>query len=134
MKSIVRFELDDGSPIFLEVDEPDTTLEQTGMGLVGRLDDVAQALAQRSSIRFDQALATVRPAADAVLARLRDLAVSPDTVSLEFGVKLTAAAGAVIASSGLEANFKVTLNWSNLRPELQPLAVVEERVESTAKS
>ena len=33
-------------------------------------------------------------------------------VGFPCGIKLSAAAGTVLASSGLEANFKVTLTWT----------------------
>jgi hypothetical protein len=41
-----------------------------------------------------------------------DLATPPDTVKIEFGVKLTAEAGVVIAKAATEANFKLSLEWS----------------------
>jgi len=42
---------------------------------------------------------------------LRELAVSPSEIGVEFGIKVSADAKAYIASAGGEANFKVTLIW-----------------------
>lgn len=35
---------------------------------------------------------------------------------MQFGIKLSAAAGAVIAKAGSEANFAVKLNWKRAEP------------------
>jgi hypothetical protein len=37
--------------------------------------------------------------------------MGPDHASIEFGLRLDASAGAVIAKAGIEAHFIVTLNW-----------------------
>jgi hypothetical protein len=47
-----------------------------------------------------------------VVGHVRDLATPPDKVQLEFGVKLTAEAGVVIAKAATEANFKLSLEWT----------------------
>lgn len=49
--------------------------------------------------------------ATALLEEVRSLAESPDEVGVEFGIKLSGTAGAIIASTAIEAHFKVTLNW-----------------------
>jgi hypothetical protein len=35
-----------------------------------------------------------------------------DEMAVEFGIKLNAGAGAFIASTGVEANYKVPLKWA----------------------
>jgi hypothetical protein len=65
-----------------------------------------------ASVSLEEALERIRPAADMVLAKLRRLAVAPDETQVAFGVKLTASAGAVLASAGVEANYMVTLKWT----------------------
>jgi hypothetical protein len=60
---------------------------------------------------LDEALERVKPAADALLSKLRALAEPPDEMTVAFGVKLTATAGAVLASAGMEANYTVTMTW-----------------------
>ncbi|WP_304364726.1 CU044_2847 family protein, partial [Streptomyces viridosporus] len=42
----------------------------------------------------------------------RDGSLKPDTVELEFGVKLTAEAGAIIAKGSAEGHLVVKLSWS----------------------
>jgi hypothetical protein len=53
----------------------------------------------------------IKPAATAIISKLRELNQPPDTIGVEFGIKLSAGAGAILASAGAEANFKVTLTW-----------------------
>ena len=65
---------------------------------------------------FAEALARVRPLADAVIETLSGLAARPDQVEIQFGIKLNAVAGAVIAKAGTEANFAVKLNWKRAEP------------------
>lgn len=60
----------------------------------------------------------------------RDGSLRPDAVELEFGVKLSAEAGAVIAKGSAEGHLVVRLNWSPepspTRTEPQPSATRPE--------
>lgn len=58
---------------------------------------------------LEQTLAIVRPVADAALAACRGLAVPPDTVEVEFGLKFNASVGAMIASTSTEGNLRMKL-------------------------
>jgi hypothetical protein len=58
---------------------------------------------------LDDALASARPAAEAVINTFR--ALSPDAIAVEFGLRLDAEAGAVFAKAGVGAHFTVTLSW-----------------------
>lgn len=52
------------------------------------------------------------------MANFREMEVRPDEVQVEFGVKLSAQAGAVIAKTGVEGHLKIKLTWTrDLRPE-----------------
>lgn len=100
----VEVPLGDGSDetIRVQIREVDDTLVRVGRG--GR----AVARAERS---FGEMLDTVRPVAESFVGRFRGLANSPDEITLEFGVSLSAAADVVIASTATAANFSVTLTW-----------------------
>jgi hypothetical protein len=65
--------------------------------------------------RLDTALARVRPAAESIMQAFDDLA--PKSITVEFGLKLDAEAGAFIARTGVEGHFTVTLT---LEPERHP--------------
>lgn len=104
MKRYVEFPLEDGSTILVETEE----IESAG-GVV-RAARPSEVIAQASQT-FEQALDKVRPAATAIIKKLRDLSDPPDEMAVEFGIKLSADAGAFIASAGVDANYKVTLKW-----------------------
>src|SRR5690606_4505655 len=70
-----------------------------------------------ASGKFEDAFRNVRDAAESALASLRGGDLDPDAVELEFGVKLNAAAGAVIAKTSVEGHLKVKLTWGRPRPE-----------------
>jgi hypothetical protein len=102
MKRIIEYELEDGGSILVEVDVP----EGGGFERVNRRDEITKA-----SISFDKALEQVRPVAQKVISKLRDITDPPDEIVLEFGLKLGAQAGMVLASADAEANYTVTLTW-----------------------
>jgi hypothetical protein len=105
-KEIAQFQLEDGTKFLVEIDKP----RNTGVKRVSRSDlekDVVEA-----SQTFEQALDQVVPVAKAALDRIRRGLTTPaDEVEIKFGLKLTAEAGAIIASVGGEVNLEVTLKW-----------------------
>jgi hypothetical protein len=86
-------------------------IDEADISSVGpeRVSRKGQTIVAELDQSLEQALASARPAAQAVLDTFR--AIGPDHVSIEFGLRLDASAGAVIAKAGIEAHFTVTLNW-----------------------
>lgn len=103
MKRLVEYPLNDGSSVVVEVDEE----ARGGVVRRGAASDVAEKVTQT----FETALEKIRPAAVELIAQFRHLREPPHIAVVEFGVKLSAEAGAFIASVATEANFKVTLTW-----------------------
>lgn len=104
MKQVLEYPLEgEGGSILVEVDVPEGGggYERVGLGV-----SIGQA-----SVTFDEALARVKPAAQKIIAQLRDLTDPPEEIAVEFGIKLGAKAGAIIASADAEANYTVTLKW-----------------------
>ena len=99
MKQLVEYELEDGSTIIVEVDLPEAGIERAG-----RADQIIKA-----KERFGDALEHIKPVAQTVFSKLGSL--SADEISVEFGIKLGAKAGIIIASADTEANFTVSLTW-----------------------
>lgn len=102
MAALVQVDLDGGGRLLLE------SVETGAAGPVkaGRAADAVQQL--QDSLRT-----VLRPVAQAsreVLAELRT--AGPDEVKVEFGVRLTAGAGAVVAKAEADCHFKVTLGWA----------------------
>lgn len=100
MASLVEVPFDDGGYVVVEMDDA-----AGGVVKASRTGEVAGRAAQS----LESALESVAPAARAVLARVRE--ARPQQVTVEFGVKLSAEAGAVITRTSGECNFKVTLRW-----------------------
>jgi hypothetical protein len=108
MARLAKFVLPDGNSIVAEVDDEsfDTSRVMRG-GVLGSSEIVVKA-----NESFETALDRVRWAAEGLLDRLTSLASPPDEVEVEFGVKLNAETGAVIAKAATEANFKINLKWT----------------------
>ncbi|MFD3310289.1 CU044_2847 family protein [Streptomyces sp. NPDC058694] len=102
MDGLVEFKTDDGAVIVVEGVE-----DESGSRLVARADGTVQA-----ARTFEGSLEGVRAAAESALRVFRDGSLKPDTVEIEFGVKLTAEAGALIAKSAVEGHLVVKLSWS----------------------
>jgi hypothetical protein len=99
MKQLVEYEVEGGSTIIVEVDLPEAGIERAGRG-----DQIIKA-----KERFGDALEEIKPVAQAVYSKLAGL--SADEINVEFGIKLGAKAGTIIASADTEANFTVNLTW-----------------------
>jgi hypothetical protein len=103
---LIEFKLADGTSIFIE------NLAEQATGQRPRRVSRGESGAQLADTCFDEAVARVRPAAQALLDSLKDLN-TPEQINLEFGVKFNAKAGVVFASVDSEAVFKVALTWKN---------------------
>lgn len=121
MGALMEFRTDEGAQVTVEVER-----HAPGAKLVRRGDNsVAQA-----ARTFDDALDGIRAAAESALHVFRDGRLRPDTVELEFGVKLTAEAGAVIAKTAVEGHLVVKLSWAPgaRRQEADPVPAADPAV------
>lgn len=107
MKRLIEYPLKDGNLVLIEVEEPERPANSSVRGVQLPSHEVIE----RATQSFEDALEKVKPAAGVIIAKLKELKPPPDQIGLEFGIKFSARAGAVIASAGAEANFKVTLTW-----------------------
>ncbi|GAA0624959.1 CU044_2847 family protein [Streptomyces crystallinus] len=103
MAALMEFHTDEGAQVVVEVER-----HASGAKLVRRGDNSVSEAART----FDSALEGIRAAAESALHVFRDGRLQPDAVELEFGVKLTAEAGAVIARTAVEGHLMVKLSWS----------------------
>lgn len=106
MKQLVQFTLeDDKGTILVEVDAPEQG------GTTKRVSTKSAKTVKMATQSFETALDKVKPTANAVVSKLRDLTIEPDELGVEFGLKFSAESDLILASAGVEANFKVTLTW-----------------------
>ena len=106
MRQLVQYDLDSGGAVFLEVDELEPGVER-----IARDDTVAA----RAATTFEAAFESLRPAADTLLCKLRSSVEPPHQIEVEFGIRLNAKVGAVIAASEGEGHFQVKLTWIGSR-------------------
>lgn len=105
-KEIAEFFLDDGTPLLIEIE----VTNNSSVERVSREDIHREVIKAKQS--FEKSLDRVIPFASAALNRFRRGLTTPaDEVEIKFGVKMTAEAGAIIASASSEVNFEVTLKW-----------------------
>lgn len=73
---------------------------------------------EKSQEAVDHALKTMRRMAKKTMKAINAIPVSekPNTISVSFGLKLTAEGGAIIAKAGVEAGINVTMTWQHTAP------------------
>lgn len=107
-KMLIRYPVDGNTSIVAEVDLPESEVRRSIPA--GRVQDTVVSATQS----FQEAMNTIEPIAKTIYGRLATL--KADETEVTFGIKLTAEAGAILASAGIEANYTVKLKWTN-KPE-----------------
>ncbi|MEM8923081.1 MAG: CU044_2847 family protein [Actinomycetota bacterium] len=100
---LVSYQLDGGGQVRVEA----STVEYAGVTRVSRGDEMLEEATRRLGELTD----VVRPVTATVFESVRDL--GPDTVEVEFGVKMTVQAGVVVASSSADANLRIKCTWTS---------------------
>jgi hypothetical protein len=110
MTTYIEYQLEDGTTLLIEADEP-----KVG-GVTKASRDKDGNIVKSAGKKFEAALAAVRSSAAALRAQLEELRA--DEVTVAFGLKTTGEAGNfAIGKVGMEANYTVTLKWSNKESE-----------------
>lgn len=112
MKRLIEFPLEDGTSMMVEIDEP----EDDGLTRVSRRDP---GVIERAQQTLEKSLDRVKPAAQFIIEKLRSLHDSPDEIEVQFGLKLNAGSGVILAA-GVEANYTVKLKWVKDKPQGKP--------------
>ena len=111
--TLVKFELEDKSWVYMEVDEKlsasqaqdDEDLE----GLVGLGDKIIQTASQP----LNQSFSAIKSIGNSIIDRVKEFNEPADEVEVKFGVKMSADLGAIIAKGSGEVNYEITLKWDN---------------------
>ncbi|MET0736252.1 MAG: CU044_2847 family protein [Microbacterium sp.] len=111
---LVEYPLADGGTIVVSTDAPVPAGDvRDGSGLRGH---GSGAVVEQVSETFESAVKRVQPAAAAVLDAVRSGPYPPLEVTVQFGLEMSAELGAIIATTGVQANFLVTLTWRGNPP------------------
>jgi hypothetical protein len=100
---VIELPFDAGGTICFEVDEP-TATGKTFRGEIPKTLD-------RLDVSFESVVSKLKPVVETIAGSLTGLVNKPDSVEIEFEVKLTADAGVVIAKAGSETSLKIKLGW-----------------------
>ena len=106
MNRTIEFQLEDGDSVFVEIIDHEM---EVGMEKVAQKKEIIS----KAEISFEAALDRIKPIANIVINKLREMKKSVDEIEVQFGLKMNAKAGVVVASTGLEANYNIKLKWSN---------------------
>ena len=108
MAEIVEYPLEGGGVLLVQPASMDA--DQGDLGLASPVEEKAKKATETLEAALDQ----VTPALKSVAGKLR--ALSPDDLTVEFGLTLTAEAGVIVAKGTTEVHFTVTLAWSKESP------------------
>jgi hypothetical protein len=108
MATYIEYELEDGTTVLIESSEP-----ETGVVRAGTKGGIRTTPAKK---KFEEALTEIKPWAATLRRQLNDLMA--DEVEVTFGIKAIGEAGIfAVGKVGGEANYEVTLKWSNRESE-----------------
>ncbi len=110
MTTYVESPTKSGTPIRIEVE---STTKGVGFGQAASTGEVKN----QSGDSYTQVLDTIRACATGIIDTLQGLETPPQTASVNFAIKVEADSGAMIARSGDNAQFKVSLTWKKDEPD-----------------
>jgi hypothetical protein len=100
---LVKFDLGDDGTVVAEVDDTEPGVDRAARG-ADQLKTAAATLSQ------------VRGVAVAAVQQFRDVE-HPDEIEIEFGIRLTVTAGAVLAKSSIDGHIQVRIAWKRPVPD-----------------
>jgi hypothetical protein len=111
MADFIEMKTKSGATVRIEV-----TSERPGAGFGHQSSTRAGAGAGGTSA-YDQTLEIIRACANDLIDTLQNLEAPPSAASIDFAIKIDGEAGAMIAKSGADAQFKVSLSWKQVEPD-----------------
>jgi len=107
MTHYIETQAKDGSLIRIEVEDT----SKTGVGFTPKQDRATDVSGETAQVAFDQSLKTISVCANGVIDTIQALDTLPSSASIEFAIKVDAEAGALVAKSREDAQFRVSLSW-----------------------
>ncbi|RME69812.1 MAG: hypothetical protein D6784_17795 [Chloroflexi bacterium] len=129
MIEYIKTQTPDGEPLLIEV----APAAKPGAGF-GRQPVPTDVSSESSKDAYNQILSTIRACAHGIIDTLQNLDTPPTAASVDFAIKVDAETGAMVAKSGGDAQFKISLSWRQPEPERrQPDEEAEDAEESQEK-
>ena len=108
MMRLLEYPLEAGGSVLIQVEDGHGRDPEVTRGW-GERD---RRVVEQARESFEQTVARVQPAVQGLVAQLRSVADTPDAISVEFGLELSAEVGAFVAGASTKGNFKVTMTWN----------------------
>ena len=109
-RRLVEFPLEDGGSVLVQV-EDGSAGGHSGGEVTRSWGERDQRVVEQAQQSFEQAVGRVQPAVQALVRRLRSLAESPEEITVDFGIELSAEVGAFVAGASSTGNFTVSMTW-----------------------
>jgi hypothetical protein len=106
MTQLGESRLAQGGSVVVEMDRDNEA------GKVATRSDRQGAIAAQAGRTFEDAVDGVLPAIGAIVDRVRTAAGATEEITVQFGVKMSADVGAIIARTSGEANFSISVRWT----------------------
>ena len=112
---MAKFQVQGNDEIILVEFESESGLQTVSYGP----SQILEKSIEDSKKAIDRAMDTMRGMAKKTMTTIREIPVTerPTTISVSFGLKLDAEAGAMVAKAGAEASINVTMTWSHTNKE-----------------
>jgi hypothetical protein len=104
MARLIDFKLDSQTTILVEAAEDGLPQGQQHVSTTG-------AMTEKATEAFNTALAGIKPIARSILEEMKEAAADAKEFQVEFGIKLTATAGVVLAKASSEGHCKISIKW-----------------------
>ncbi len=104
---VAQFQLNNGKTILVEVDQ---SLESGAAAPAS-----ADGPWYKAKATFDDAMQAIQPLAEQAVESLDRMLVKPESYEFEFGMKLSASLGMIVAKGETEANFKIKMVWKTAK-------------------
>ena len=115
MVHYIETETSQGALIRIEVE--DTSKPATGF--TSRPVSSTNVSGDNAHEAYQQVLKTISGCADGIISTIQDLQTQPNTAAVDFAIKIDAEAGAMVAKTREDAQFRISLSWKQAEPETE---------------
>lgn len=103
MARLIDFKLDGNTTVLVEAANDSTPKGQQLSSAGGTVEIASKTL--------DETLSAIKPVARTIMAHMREAVTEAEEIHVEFGIKLTATAGIILAKAATEGHCKISVKW-----------------------
>ena len=111
MVKLVEFELEDGSSMYVEVDEKLPTADQPQVP--GLVSSKKEEIKKTTYQTLQKSLSGIKAIGNSIIEKVKEFNEPADEVEVKLGLKMNADFQFVIAKGTGEVNYEITLKWNN---------------------